>query len=94
LEIDTSIGYDLYKSVLKDNDNLREEIKQLKKQAEDWHNKYIKEKMDHTTTRCRSIFATHILNGDRDDRVKEFMEIDINKIKLSKIFKNANDKTS
>jgi hypothetical protein len=89
-----SIGYDLYKSVLADNDKLREEIKQLKKQSEDWHQKYIQEKMDHTSTQCRSIFATHILNGDRDDRVKEFMEIDINKIKLSKIFKNANDKTS
>jgi hypothetical protein len=89
-----SIGYDLYKSVLADNDKLREEIKDLKKLSEDWHNKYIQEKMDHTTTQCRAIFAKHILNGDRDERVKEFLEKDINKIKLSQIFKNANDKTS
>ena len=94
MEIDTSIGYDLYKSVLADNNKLREEIENLKKLAEDWHQKYIQEKMDHTNTKCRCIFANHILNGDRDERVKEFFEIDINKIKLSQIFKNANEKTS
>jgi hypothetical protein len=69
-----SIGYDLYKSVLADNDNLREEIKQLKKQSEDWHNKYIKEKMDHTSTSARIIFAKHILSGNRDENVIEHME--------------------
>jgi len=52
------------------------------------------EKNSHTTTKCRAIFATHILNGNRDERVKEFMEIDINHSKLSQIFKNANIKTS
>jgi hypothetical protein len=36
---DISIGYDLYKSVLADNNKLREEIENLKKQAEDWHQK-------------------------------------------------------
>jgi hypothetical protein len=69
-----SIGYDLYKSVLKDNDNLREEIKQLKKQSEDWHQKYIEEKIDHTTTRARIVFAKHILSGNRDENVIEHME--------------------
>jgi hypothetical protein len=69
-----SIGYDLYKSVLADNDKLREEIKDLKKLSEDWHNKYIQEKMDHTTTQCRAIFAKYILNGDRDERVKEHID--------------------
>jgi hypothetical protein len=68
-----SIGYDLYKSVLADNDKLREEIKALKKQAEDWHNKYIKEKMDHTSTSARIIFAKHILSGNRDENVIEHM---------------------
>jgi hypothetical protein len=68
-----SIGYDLYKSVLADNDNLREEIKQLKKQSEDWHNKYIQEKMDHTSTSARIIFAKHILSGNRDENVIEHM---------------------
>jgi hypothetical protein len=68
-----SIGYDLYKSVLADNDNLREEIKQVKKLSEDWHNKYIKEKMDHTSTSARIIFAKHILSGNRDENVIEHM---------------------
>ena len=69
-----SIGYDLYKSVLKDNDNLREEIKKLKKLAEDWHQKYIEEKMQHTTTGARIVFAKHILDGNRDEKVIEHME--------------------
>jgi hypothetical protein len=69
-----SIGYDLYKSVLKDNDNLREEIKELKKLVEDWHQKYIQEKMQHTTTGARIVFAKHILDGNRDERVIEHME--------------------
>lgn len=90
-----SIGYDLYKSVLSDNDKLREQIKTLEKEIqtwkkasvenhnaylsamkgyEDYQNKYIQEKMDHTTTQCRVIFAKHILLGNRDERVKEYME--------------------
>jgi hypothetical protein len=68
-----SIGYDLYKSVLADNDKLREEIKELKKQSEDWHQKYIQEKMDHTSTSARIIFAKHILSGNRDQNVIEHM---------------------
>jgi hypothetical protein len=74
LEIDTSIGYDLYKSVLKDNDNLRDYIKELKKTTEFWKEKYLKEKMDHTTTSARIIFAKHILSGNRDENVIEHME--------------------
>jgi hypothetical protein len=69
-----SIGYDLYKSVLADNNKLREEIENLKKQAEDWHQKYIQEKMDHTSTSARIIFAKHILSGNRDENVIEHME--------------------
>ena len=67
-----SISYDCYKSVLADNENLREEIKQLRKQSEYWHKKYIQEKMDHTTTGARIVFAKKILSGERDERVKEF----------------------
>jgi hypothetical protein len=66
-----SISYDLYKSVLADNDKLREEVKQLKKISEDWHQKYIQEKMDHTTTKCRAVFAKKILSGERDKDVVE-----------------------
>jgi len=69
-----SIGYDVYKSVLSDNDKLREEIKALKKLAEDWHQKYIQEKLDHTTTLARIVFAKHILSGNRDEYVLEHMD--------------------
>ena len=69
-----SIGYDLYKSVLTDNDKLRDEIKHLKEQSELWKQKFLKEKMDHTTTASRIVFAKHILSGNRDERVIEHME--------------------
>ena len=71
-----SISYDLYKSVLADNDKLREEVKQLKKISEDWHQKYIQEKMDHTTTKCRAVFAKKILSGESDDKVTEFTNVE------------------
>lgn len=85
-----SISYDLYKSVLSDNDKLREEIKHLKIEVENWkkasvenhnaylsaisgyedyQNKYIQEKMDHTTTKCRAVYAKKILSGERDEKV-------------------------
>ena len=69
-----SISYDLYKSVLSDNEKLREEIKELKKQSEYWHQKYIAEKMDHTTTGARIVFAKKILSGERDERIIEHLE--------------------
>ena len=71
-ESNVSMSYDCYKSVLADNDKLREEVKQLKKQSEDWHQKYIQEKMDHTNTGARIVFAKKILSGERDEKVKEF----------------------
>jgi hypothetical protein len=69
-----SISYDLYKSVLSDNDKLREEIKEHKKQSEYWHQKYIAEKLDHTTTGARIVYAKKILSGERDDNVILHME--------------------
>ena len=55
----------LYNSVLEDNDKLRKENAALKSQLQEV-------KAAHTLTKCRSIFATHILNGNRDDKVEEF----------------------
>jgi hypothetical protein len=55
----------LYNSVLEDNDRLRKENATLKSQLQ-------QEKADHTMTKCRSIFAIHVLNGNRDERVEEF----------------------
>lgn len=90
-----SIGYEIYKSVLTDNERLREQIKSLEKEVETWkrasienhnsylsamsgyadyQNKYIQEKMDHTTTSARIVFAKHILSGNRDENVIEHMD--------------------
>jgi hypothetical protein len=41
------------------------------KNSEDWKNKYIQEKMDHTTTGARIVYAKHILSGNRDEKVIE-----------------------
>ena len=89
-----SIGYEIYKSVLSDNERLREQIKSLEKEVDTWkqasiknhesylsamkgyeeyQNKYIQEKMDHTTTSARIVFAKHILSGNRDENVIEHM---------------------
>lgn len=51
--------------LVKENYELRSELRRL---IEDLQ----QEKNDHTMTKCRAIFATHILNGDRDERVKEY----------------------
>lgn len=76
-----SVGYNLYKSVLIDNDALREKIKQLEKEIETWkqasienHKSYLSEKMAHTKTEARIVFAKHILSGDRDEKVMEYCD--------------------
>jgi hypothetical protein len=74
----TDINYDCYKSVLLDNYILREEIKDLKKECQLWKDKYIQEKMDHTTTKCRAVFAKKILSGERDERIIEHLDITLN----------------
>ena len=51
----------------KENYELRSELKRLIVDLQE-------EKNSHTTTKCRAIFAKHILNGDRDERVKEHMD--------------------
>jgi predicted translin family RNA/ssDNA-binding protein len=48
----------MYRSVLEDNDKLRKELQE--------------EKAAHVNTCNRAIFATHILNGNRDEATKEF----------------------
>ena len=66
-----SINYDCYKSVIADNDSLRDEIKNLKKESQDWKDKYFQEKLAHTTTGARIVFAKKILSGERDKDVVE-----------------------
>jgi len=52
---------------VKENYELRSELRRLIADLQE-------EKNAHTTTQCRAIFATHILNGHRDERVKEFIK--------------------
>jgi FtsZ-binding cell division protein ZapB len=66
-----SISYDCYKSVIADNDRLRDEINHLKKESQAWKDKYFQEKLDHTTTEARIVYAKHILSGNRDKDVVE-----------------------
>jgi hypothetical protein len=72
---DISISYDCYKSVLKDNEDLRNYIKELKKTTELWKEKYLREKISHTTTQCRAVYAKKILSGERDETVIEHYDI-------------------
>ena len=51
----------------KENYELRSELKRLIADLQE-------EKNAHTTTQCRAIFAKHILNGNRDERVKEYFD--------------------
>lgn len=65
---DISISYDCYKSVLSDNDKLRDRVKQLEKECQAWKDKYSQEKMNHTSTEARIAYAKHILDGNRDEK--------------------------
>jgi len=58
---------DYSSKVVKENYELRSELRRLIEDLQE-------EKNAHTTTQCRAIFATHILNGHRDERVKEFIK--------------------
>lgn len=60
MEKNVEIGFGHYYSVLNDNEKLRKELEQ--------------EKTAHTETKCRVIFATHILNGNREEATNEFMK--------------------
>lgn len=60
MEKDVEIGFGHYYSVLNDNEKLRKEL-----QAE---------KAAHTETKARVIFATHILNGNRQEATNDFMK--------------------
>lgn len=62
--INTSIIEDNNKKT-KENYELRNEFKEIKDKLDD-------EKSNHTLDNCRMIFASHILNGNRDEKVKEF----------------------
>jgi hypothetical protein len=59
-EKETGFSLVMYRSVLEDNDKLRKELQE--------------EKTAHTNTKNRVIFATHILNGNRQEATNDFMK--------------------
>ena len=59
-------------SIIIDNNKKTKENYELRSELKRLINDLQEEKNAHTTTQCRAIFAKHILNGDRDERVKEF----------------------
>lgn len=67
MEERVEIGFGVYQSVLNDNDKLRKENESLKKQLQE-------EKSAHTETKARIVFAEHILKGNREEKVKEFIK--------------------
>ncbi len=58
-------------SIILDNNNKTKECYELRNEVKRLGERLEEEKNAHTTTQCRAIFAKHILNGDRDERVKE-----------------------
>jgi regulator of replication initiation timing len=65
IEEAVDMGFNIYRSVLDDNDKLRKENESLKKQLQE-------KKAAHTETKTRIIFGMHILSGNREERVKQF----------------------
>ena len=53
-----SINYDIYRSVVAENQRLRDELQM--------------EKAAHIETKARIVFANHILYGNRDEKVNLF----------------------
>ena len=54
--------------LLKRYDKAVQKINQIDKNLE-------QEKLDNLDNKCRTIFAKHILNGDREEAVKEFWNV-------------------
>jgi hypothetical protein len=59
-------------SIITDNNNKTKENYRLRSEVKELEEELQEEKDAHTTTKCRAIFAKHVLNGDRDERVKDF----------------------
>lgn len=50
-----------------------EAYKKLEQQRNELKDQLDKEKIDHTYTQAKIVFAMHILQGNRDESVKEFI---------------------
>ena len=61
-------------SIIIDNNNKTKECYELRNEVKRLGERLQEEKNAHTTTQCRAIFATHILKGNRDERVTEYFD--------------------
>ena len=62
---------DLLKFQLQGADEAR---KLLAEENKELYQKFHNEKMSHTYTKARIVYAEHILNGDRDEHVKKYLD--------------------
>lgn len=67
MENKVSVSYDFYRSALKDNEDLREKLKELEEELQ-------QSKSDHTMDKARVVYAYHILNAGRDEHVLLHMD--------------------
>lgn len=91
MEKKISVGYDCYKSVISDNEDLRNENEVLEDTLEQLKKELQQAKADHTMDQARVVFAHHILNGCRDEQVlihqdKKAQEVVFWKMKSDKYF--------
>lgn len=79
-----NFSYDCYKSIVSENEQLKEAVEQLKKELQE-------AKSEHTMDQARVVFAHHILNGCRDEQVlihqdKKAQEVVFWKMKYDQVF--------
>ena len=87
-----SIAYEAHRDLMDKYDAIYEKYINLKKEADELKSKYEIEKIEHCYTKARVIFAMHILNGNREDKVEDFMTEKDKEIRDLKIkIKNLED---
>lgn len=79
-----SVGYDCYRSALKENEDLRDKLKALEIELGE-------SKAEHTMDKARVVYAYHILNAGRDEHVlmhqdKKAQEVTFWKMKYDQVY--------
>lgn len=87
-----SISYEAFRDLSYKYETLNEKYINIKRDMDEIKSKYEIEKIEHCYTKARVIFAMHILNGNRDDKVEDFMTEKDKEIRDLKIkIKNLED---
>lgn len=91
MEKKISVGYDCYKSIVSDNEDLRNENESLEEAVEQLTKELQEAKSEHKMDQARVVFAHHILNGCRDEQVlihqdKKAQEVVFWRMKSDKYF--------